>query len=152
MSFRACRHCGRVADELAVDGVGQTSFQAAHRFSVALALGSFPQIVGSTWSVLPDLGEGHDVKAEVELAIACAGQTVADHIAGGHLDGSGAGVAGEGSGRAESSDGPDPPEDVAGGQRADTMQLSQGGTGSGDSALNVSGSLADPAIKVAAPR
>jgi hypothetical protein len=34
-------------------------------------------------------------EAEIELAIASAGKPVADHLAGGHLDGGGAGVTGE---------------------------------------------------------
>jgi hypothetical protein len=41
-----------------------------------------------------DLGDGHDVEAEIELAIASAGKPVA-YLAGGLLDGGGAGVTGE---------------------------------------------------------
>ncbi len=54
---------GRVADELPVDDVGEPPFQAAHRFFVALARGSFPLVVGPARRVVSDLGHGHDVQA-----------------------------------------------------------------------------------------
>ena len=66
--------------QLPVDDVGQPPFEASHRFFVALALGSLPQVVGPTRGVLPDLGKGHDVEAEVELTVAGAGEPVADNI------------------------------------------------------------------------
>ena len=58
MSSRARLPSGRVAEQLSVDDVGQAPFQASHCFLVALSVGSFPQVVGLAWGVLPDLGEG----------------------------------------------------------------------------------------------
>jgi hypothetical protein len=96
-----------------------------------------------------DLGDGHDVEAEIELALASAGQPVADHLAGGHLDGGGAGVTGERGGRAEATDITDAAEDLAGGQRAETMQRGQGGAGCADGHLDIIGGLGDAAIELA---
>jgi hypothetical protein len=78
-----------VADQLSVHDVGQAAFQAAHGFVVIFAFGSFPQVVAPAGGVVADLGDGHDVEAEIELAIASAGKPVAHHLAGGHLDGGG---------------------------------------------------------------
>ena len=99
--------------------------------------------------IVADLGDGHDVEAEVELAIASAGKPVAHHLAGGHLGGGGAGVAGERGGRAEATNITDVAEDLAGGQRAETMQLGQGGAGCADGHLDIIGGLGDPAIELA---
>ena len=95
MSSRARLLFDCVADQLSVHDVGQAAFQAAHGFVVIFAFGSFPQVVGPAGGIVADLGDGHDVQAEIELAIASAGKPVAHHLAGGHLDGGGAGVAGE---------------------------------------------------------
>jgi hypothetical protein len=76
--------CDCVADQLSVHDVGQAAFQAAHGFVVIFAFGSFPQVIGPAGGVVADLGEGHDVQAEIELAIAGAGKPVAHHLAGGH--------------------------------------------------------------------
>jgi hypothetical protein len=84
-----------VADELSVHDVGQAPFQTPQGFVVTFALRSLPQVVGPARGVLADLGDGHDVQAAVELTIAGARKPVAYHVAGGHLDGGGAGVAGE---------------------------------------------------------
>jgi hypothetical protein len=46
----------------------------------------FPQVVGPARGVLANVGDGHDMEAEVQLAIAGAGKSVTDHVAGGHLD------------------------------------------------------------------
>ena len=111
-----------------IDDVGQTSFQTTDRFFAALGLRSFPQVVGPALGVLADLYQGHDVQAVVELAIAGPGETVAHDVAGGHLDRCGAGVAGESGRGAESGDGADPAQDFGRGQRADAVQLGEGGT------------------------
>ena len=58
--------------------VGEAPFQTPHGFVVSFALGSFPQVVGPAGGVLADLGDGHDVQAEVELAIAGARKPPAD--------------------------------------------------------------------------
>jgi hypothetical protein len=78
-----------------VRDVGRAAFQAAHGFVVNFAFGSFPQVVGPAGGIVADLGDGHDVEAEIELAIASAAKPVAHYLAGGHLGGGGAGVTGE---------------------------------------------------------
>ena len=132
MSSRVCPQSGCVAAQLSVDDVGQPPFQASHRFFVALAFGSFPQVIGPSRGVLPDLGKGHDVEAEVELAVAGAGEPMPDNISGGHVDRGGAGVGGERRRGAESIDGADPAEDLARGQGADAAQFGESGAGGGD--------------------
>jgi hypothetical protein len=47
--------------QVAVDGVGQPSFQAAQGFFVALPGGAFALVVGPTGGVAADLGDRHDV-------------------------------------------------------------------------------------------
>jgi hypothetical protein len=82
--------------------VGQAAFEAAfkqHGFVVILPSNR----VRRQWA-LPGthgFGDGHDVEAEIELAIATAGKPVAKRLAGGHLDRGGAGVTGERGGRLE---------------------------------------------------
>ena len=121
MSSRARLLCDCVADQLSVHEVGQAAFQAAHGFVVIFAFGSFPQVIGPAGGIVADLGEGHDVQAEIELAIAGAGKPVAHHLAGGHLDGGGAGVTGERGGRAEATNITDAAEDLARGQCAEAV-------------------------------
>jgi hypothetical protein len=69
VSFRARRKSGRVADELSVDDVGEASFEAAQRFSVALASGAFSSVVGPSRGITGDLGDGHGVQTAVELSV-----------------------------------------------------------------------------------
>lgn len=72
---RAINTCG-VAAECAVDRVGQSPFEAAHGLFVALPRGALSPVVGTAWPVVPDLADGHDVQAAVELAAPGAGRTV----------------------------------------------------------------------------
>src|SRR5271163_4495561 len=58
-------------------------------------------------------------------------------------------VAGERGGRAEATNITDVAEELAGGQRAETMQLGQGGAGRADGHLDIIGGLGDPAIELA---
>ena len=96
MSRRACpRSCCRVAEELAVDGIGEASFEAAQCFSVALAGGSLSSVVGPSGGVAGDLGDRHGVQTTVELAVSGAGEAMAGDVAGGCRDRGGAGVGGE---------------------------------------------------------
>jgi hypothetical protein len=137
-----------VVAELSVDDVGQPPFEASHRFLVALAVGSLPQVIGSARGVLPDLGEGHDVEAEVELTITCTRKPMADGISGGHINRSCTGVGGERGGGTETIDRADPAEYLAGGQRADTAQVGQRGAGFGDCSLYVGGGFGDAAVQL----
>jgi hypothetical protein len=68
---------------------------------MAFARAAFAPVIGSAGGVVAELGNGHDVQAMVELAIAGAGKPVADDVAGGRLDRSGAGVGGKRRSRAE---------------------------------------------------
>lgn len=45
-----------VVEELAVDGVGESAFQASHGFLMPFAGGAFALIVGASVSVVADLG------------------------------------------------------------------------------------------------
>jgi hypothetical protein len=83
-----------------------------------------------------------------QSAIAGAREPVADHLAGRHLDGDGAGVAGDGGCGVESGDGSDSAEDLAGGQCSATVQFDQGCPGRGDSGLDIGGGLGDAAIQL----
>ena len=152
VSSRACLQSVGVVAQLPVDDVGQPPFEASHRFFVALALGSFPQVVGPARGVLPDLGKGHDVEAEVELTVAGTGEPVADNISGGHVDRGGTGVGGERGRGAESIDGADPAQDLARGQGTDTAQLGESGAGGGDGGLDVGGGLGDASVQLACLR
>lgn len=51
--------------------------QAAQRFSVALARGSFSSVVVASRGGLGDLGDGHGMQAAVELTAACARRAMA---------------------------------------------------------------------------
>ena len=66
MSSRARLLCDCVGDQLSVHEVGQAAFQAAHGCVVIFAFGSFPQVIGPAGGIVADLGEGHDVQAEIE--------------------------------------------------------------------------------------
>src|SRR5262249_14258212 len=66
--------CGPgVMDELSVDEVGQTAFQAAESFFVALAGRSFAAVVGASGGIAGELGDRHHVQGVVELPVAGAG-------------------------------------------------------------------------------
>ena len=58
-----------VGAELRVDGVADTSFQTAHRFFAALAIGLFAEVVRAAGRVVADLAERGDVDRVVELAV-----------------------------------------------------------------------------------
>jgi hypothetical protein len=67
VSSRACPKSGCVADELSVDDVGEASFEAAQRFSVALSGSAFSSVVGPPRGLTGDLSDGHRVQAAVVL-------------------------------------------------------------------------------------
>jgi hypothetical protein len=48
-----------VAEEAAVDGVGQAPFETAQGFSMAFAGGAFALVVGPAAGVVAELGDGH---------------------------------------------------------------------------------------------
>jgi hypothetical protein len=51
----------RVGEQLPVDGVGDPSLQAAHRFGAGLAGGQLAPVVGPAFGVEADLSRGGDV-------------------------------------------------------------------------------------------
>ena len=59
-----------VGQQLAVDGVGQPSFQAAQGFLAGLALGQLASVVGLSGGGVADLDDGDQVQGVVELAVA----------------------------------------------------------------------------------
>src|SRR5947209_9270405 len=81
-----------IAQQLAVDQVGEPAFEAAHGFFVALAFGSFALVVVTPGALAADLAERHGVQGGVELAVPGPGEPVAYDIAGGDFDRSSAGV------------------------------------------------------------
>jgi hypothetical protein len=115
---------------------------------MALALGSFPQVVGTAGAIVLDLADGHGVQTTVELAISSPGESVADDVTGGHLDRRGAGVGGKCRRGAKPSDVTDPGQDLRGGQLADAAQSSQGGAGVCHGRADVAGCGGDAPIQV----
>jgi hypothetical protein len=105
-------HC--VGDELLEDCVGQASFEAAQGFHRGLAGGEFASVVGAAFGVVADLDDGHDVQDSVQATIAGPGQPVPDLLAGGRVDGCGAGPGGEVGHGPEPGDVPDVAEDSGG--------------------------------------
>ncbi|WP_345488767.1 hypothetical protein [Actinoplanes octamycinicus] len=58
-----------VFDHLAVDGVGQASFQRSHGFHRGFAFGAFALVVGAAGGVEAELGDGHDVQDPVDAPV-----------------------------------------------------------------------------------
>ena len=116
MSSRARRRSGaRLALQVAVDGVGQPSFQTAQGFFVTLPSRAFALVIGSSGGVAADLGDRHDVQTEVELAVPGPRKSMTHDITRGHLDQGGAGVRGERRRGGEPGDIPDSGQDFPGG-------------------------------------
>jgi hypothetical protein len=67
-----------VGDEVAVDDVGQASFEAAQGFHRGLAGGELASVVGAALGVVAQLHDGGDVDDVVDPAVAGAGEAVAD--------------------------------------------------------------------------
>jgi hypothetical protein len=84
-----------VGDEVAVDDVGQASFEAAQGFHRGLAGGELASVVGAALGVVAQLHDGGDVDDVVHPAVAGAGEAVADLFAEGRVQGCGAGPGGE---------------------------------------------------------
>jgi hypothetical protein len=80
---------------LSEDNVGESSFEAAQSFSVALSVGAFSAVVGPPRGITGDLDDSHGVQAAVELAVTGTGEAMAGDIARGGCDGCGSGVGGE---------------------------------------------------------
>ena len=81
----------RVSQQLAVHAVAEATLQRPHGLLAALALGLAAQVVRPPRRVVAHLGHGHHVQRPVDLAVSSAGQPVADVVAGGRIDGRGAG-------------------------------------------------------------
>jgi hypothetical protein len=109
-----------VGDEVAVDDVGQASFEAAQGFHRGLAGGELASVVGAALGVLAQLHDGGDVDDVVDPAVAGAGEAVADLFAGGRVQGCGAGPGGEPVAVGEAGDVADVGQDPGGPGRSDT--------------------------------
>ena len=87
MFTQARRHDTRgVVDELPVDDVGQSAFQTAQRFLVALAGRPFASVVGACSGVAGELSDRHDVQGVVELTVSGAREPMSHNVTGGDLD------------------------------------------------------------------
>src|SRR4051794_39545800 len=73
----------------------ESPFEAAQRFEVGLALVALAPVVVLARAGHSGLGDGRDVQHVVEPAVAAAVEPVPVVVPGGHVDGRGAGVAGE---------------------------------------------------------
>ena len=92
MSSRACRSVPRpVVEHRAVDDVGEASFEAAHGFVGGFAARLLAVVVGAAFGGVAELDDGHDVQDPVDLPVPASGEPVADVVAGGGVDGGGAG-------------------------------------------------------------
>ena len=87
--------CHGVGEELAIEGVGDPTFQAPHRFEGLLALGALAPVVGPSVGVKPQLGDRGDVDDVVDPAVPGPGEPVPVVLPGGHVQGCGAGPRGE---------------------------------------------------------
>jgi hypothetical protein len=76
-----------VGDELAVDHVGQASFQAPERLHRGLGLGELAAVVGAALGVVADLHDRGDVQHVVEPPVAGPGQPVSDLVSAGGVQG-----------------------------------------------------------------
>jgi hypothetical protein len=59
-----------VENHLAVDDVGEPSFESAHCFHGCFPGGDFAVVVGAAFGGVAELGDGHDVQEPVDLAVA----------------------------------------------------------------------------------
>ena len=115
-----------VGKELAVDGVGNPSFEAAHRLHAGLT-GDLASVVGLAFGVEPDLGGRCDVEHVVGLAVTGAGEAVSDLFAGGGVERGGAGPGGEAVVVGAAGNVPNVDEDSSGDDRADAGKFLVGG-------------------------
>jgi hypothetical protein len=116
-----------VVDELAVDGVGDASLEAAPGLLGGLGLLELAAVVDAAFGVEPDLRHGGDVQ-EGGSAAGCLEEPVSDLFAGGGVDGCGAGPGREVVAVGASGDVADVVEGPGGAGGADPGQLHQVGT------------------------
>jgi hypothetical protein len=118
-----------VVEQLAVDHIGQSSFQTPHGFFVALARRAFASIVAAAFGVVADLTQRHHVQGMVELTIPSAGKPVPFHVAGGHLNRRGAGIGSERRCGTEPAHAADPGQDLACEPGPNAVELGECGAG-----------------------
>ncbi len=85
------RRLGASAISWSIEGVGDTSLEAAHRLERLFPSSELAPVVGPARGVQADLTGGGDVDHVVGLAVPSSGQPVPDHLPGGRLDRSGTG-------------------------------------------------------------
>src|SRR5664279_5846319 len=86
--------CG-VGEELAVEGVGDPALETTQRFELGLAGGLLAPVVGPAVGVEADLADRGDVDHVVHPSVPGSGEPVAVLLAGGGVQGCGAGPGGE---------------------------------------------------------
>jgi hypothetical protein len=115
-----------VVDEVAIDHIGELSFQAALRFFGRLELSDLAVIVPAPGATISGLDDGGGMKSRVELTIAGTVEPVTTDIAARCFDGRSAGVAGEMALGLEAGDVAGVTDDLGGENRTDALDLRQG--------------------------
>jgi hypothetical protein len=124
----------RVGDELAEDGVGDSTFDDAQRFLLRLAFADLAVVEPPSRSVVADPGDGDDVDGVVQATVAVRVDRW-PRVAGGTSVGrGGAGVGSEVVAVSEAGDVTDLTEDEGGSDRADAVEVAQVGVSSTRSA------------------
>jgi hypothetical protein len=116
-----------VGDELAVDGVADAPLKGSDRLFAAVALAVLAQVIGTTWGVVADLGDGNHVDGVVELAVAAWVEPVRTTGAAEGFDRGGGVVAGVVPSAGEPVYVAAVTKDVGGDDRPNSIQLGNGG-------------------------
>jgi hypothetical protein len=142
-----------IAEHDSPNVIGDPPLAAAHGFPGGLALGEFaPEVVvagparGADLDQ-GDLDQGDDVQGMVALPVTSPGQPVPSALAAGHLDGSGAGVAGQVRRGGEPRRPSGAAEQPAGDDRADANGLGQPAAQGRDRVLDPVADGGQPAIQ-----
>ena len=122
----------RIGEQLPVDNVGQSPFQAAHRFHRGFAGGFLPVVVGASFGGVAQLHDGHDVQGAVDLPVPATRQPVPHVVTGGRVDRGGAGPRREVRAAGEPGDVPDLDQQPGRTGGSDAVQLRERGAGLGE--------------------
>ena len=114
-----------ISHQLAVEGVGDLALETPQRLEGLLALGSFAPVVGPAVGVEADLADRGDVDHVVHPAVAGPGQAVAVLLAGGCVQGCGAGPGREAVAVGESRDVTGVGQDPCGHDGSHTVEVHQ---------------------------
>jgi hypothetical protein len=126
-----------VVDEVAVEDVGEASFERAPGLSGSLSFVELALVVDAAGAWIAGLDECDGVQGVVELAVAGGVEPVAATFAAGGFQRCGAGVAGEMIGAREPGHVADVAEDFGGDEVSDTPHVSDGGMRLGEDRPNL---------------